>query len=1339
MKLHQLTWARVFPWLEKAQDVPAAELQAWIAQIVEEQPDVGIPLRDVLAQNPLLDDDEFLKIPLKVPQSRQSRAGQQVGSYTIGTLLAEGGMGEVWLAHRSDGQFEGTFAVKLLNLETPGAKALDRFKREGRLLARLTHPHIARLIDAGATPEGQPFLVLEYIDGEHIDKYCQARSLSTRSRIQLFLDVLGAVAHAHSSLIIHRDIKPSNVLVTSDGIVKLLDFGIAKLIDPESTVEERGQLTRIEDVALTPSYAAPEQILGEPLSTATDVYQLGVLLHVLLAGRLPEGKVDPTRAERVKGALGETSIRISDAVRGSLRNELKGDLDAIIEKSLRSRPQERYATAAALAADLQRYLEHEPVSARAGLITYRVGKFVRRYRVATAFIGMVTILSVVASVAALNAVKQKRAAEHQATETLKAQARLLTQAAAQRLKDNDLSGAQGIILAVLTGSELAQNPTPAAISVFQEIRAADAQLAVLSGHGDYVRTAAYSPDGTRIVTASADKTARIWDARTGAELAVLSGHGNRVYSAAYSPNGTRIVTASEDKTARIWDARTGAELAVLSGHGDRVMFAAYSPDSTRIVTASEDKTARIWDARTGAQLAVLVGHTGFVYSAAYSPDGTRIVTASDDKTARTWDARTGAALATFSGHVDYINCAAYSPDGTRIVTASGDKTARIWDARTGAALAVLSGHGDDVNSAAYSTDGTRIVTASSDKTARIWDARTGAELAVLSGHGGYVGFAAYSADNTRIVTASFDKTARIWDARTGAEFAVLSGHASQVESAAYSPDGTRIVTASEDKTAGIWDARTGAELAVLSGHAGLVDFAAYSSDGMRIVTASTDKTARIWDARTGAEFAVLSGHTAFVNFAAYSPDSTHVVTASADKTARIWDARTGAELAVLSGHGNRIFSANYSPDGTRIVTASADKTARIWDARTGGTLAALSGHGDFVNSAAYSPDGTRIVTASTDKTARIWDARTGAQLAVLSGHAGSVDSAAYSPDGTRIVTASTDKTARIWDARTGTQLAVLSGHAGSVDSAAYSPDGTRIVTASDDQTARIWNARIPAPIEAQILWDKVAQTDPLPDVDRLELGLPPDPRVRRWESEASACDQAAGAFYDPDRSTRGLAQVSIVAEVADSACLRQLPLRGDSPRLTYQAARALLAKSDLKGARQQLELAVSEGYRAAQVDLANLLVGTAAGLPDPGRAVVLYQRAWYAGVPIAAYFLGHFYEVGVAGSQPDIAKAWEWYQKGANAGEPFSLARYAERTEGQARTESDPEKSAEHLLHAFIDYAAAAERAYDEDWPDEAWRNWRYRRATLARVLARQGMMQQLADAYAKVLERTRQ
>jgi WD40 repeat protein/serine/threonine protein kinase len=1260
--------------------------------------------------------------------------------------LGEGGMGQVWLAEQI-APVRRQVALKLIRAGMYDETALQRFDSERQSLAIMEHPAIAKVFDAGATPHGQPYFVMEYVPGLPITQYCDERKLKIRERVELFVQACEGVQHAHQKAVIHRDLKPANILVVEvDGKPRprIIDFGLAKATTV--ALADETLVTRWGNFIGTPGYMSPEQVDPGTLDidTRTDVYSLGVILYILLTGLQPfETKrrerpplhewlrqlredEPPLPSSKVSGD--RDTATTTSAARGTepnhLARELRGDLDWIVLKSLERDRTRRYGTPTALAADLRRYLNHAPVEARPASAAYQIHKFMRRHRIAAGFIAMVTLLSIVASGAALIAVSKQREAEYQARQALQAQSRLLTQASAQRLKDSDVEGAQGIILEVLTDPRFAQGQMPAAISVFQESRAADAQLAVLSAQGNRAYSAAYSPDGTRIVTASEDKTARIWDANTGALLSVLSGHAAVVSSAAYSPDGTRIVTASEDKTARIWDAHTGKQLAALFGHANSVFTAVFSPDGTRIVTASDDKTARIWDAHSGKQLAVLAGHDSFVYSAAYSPDGTRIVTASDDKTARIWDAHSGKQLAVLAGHDNIVYAGAYSPDGTRIVTASADKTARIWDARTGAQLAVLTGHGDMVQTAVYSPDGTRILTASNDKTARIWDADTAEPLTVIAGHASMVYSAAYSPDGTRIVTASADRTGRIWVARIGSQLAVLSGHRNFVYNAAYSPNGNRIVTASADKTARIWDAHSGTLVAVLSGHDGVVRSAAYSPDGTRVVTASADSTARIWDADSGEQLAVLTGHSRQVFSAVYSPDGARIVTASADKTARIWDARSGQQLAVLAGHGNFVNSATYSPDGTRIVTGSGDKTARIWDARTGKQLAVLSGHGDIVQSAAYSPDGTHVVTASNDKTARIWDARTGMQLAVLSGHGAIVHSAAYSPDGTRIVTGSNDKTARIWDARTGTQLAVLPGHGDFVYSVAFSPDGTRIVTASPDKTARIWDAHIPAGIEAQITWAASALINPLPDVERAELGLPPDSRARTWSAVGSVCDRAAAAFYDPERVAAGVSQPNINEDIANPACAEEMTSSKHSPRSEYQMGRVLMAKGDVGGARVRFEGAVAKGYRAARVDLADLLANSSS-TEDADRAASLYEQAWRSGVSIAAFRLGHLYEAG-----SNAPQAWIWFQRGRDAGEPNALARFAERAENNAAAERDLSKRNEQLVQAFSLYATAAQRARDEAWPDDVQSHWRYRRASLARVLAQEGLMQRVADAY---------
>jgi WD40 repeat protein/tetratricopeptide (TPR) repeat protein len=664
---------------------------------------------------------------------------------------------------------------------------------------------------------------------------------------------------------------------------------------------------------------------------------------------------------------------------------------------------------------------------------------------------------------------------------------------------------------------------------------------ILFGHEGVVNSAAFSSDGTHIVTASDDRTARLWDAETGKQIgAPFVGHKGAVESAAFSPDGKRILTASDDKSVRLWDGETHQQIGTpLLGHEGEVKSAAFSSDGKRIVTASLDGTARLWNAETHQQIGgPLLGHEGEVKSATFSPDGKRIVTGSDDKTVRLWDAETHQQIGTpLLGHEGEVKSAAFSPDGKRIVTASLDGTARLWDAETHQQIgAPLLDHEGNVNSAVFSPDGKLIVTASSDKTVRLWDAATGKQIGVpLRGHESEVNSAALSPDGKHIVTASGsfvleesddntgkDNTARLWDAETVKQISVqLVGDQGPLSSAAFSPDGKRIVTASDDKTARLWDAETGRQIgAPLLGHKGAVESAAFSPDGKRIVTASTDGSARLWDAETHQQIgAPLVGSESYMTSAAFSPDGKRIVTASAspngeDDTARLWDAQTHQQIgAPLRGHGGYLNSVAFSPDGKRIVTASDDDTVRLWDAATGKQIGApLLGHENWVKSAAFSPDGKRIVTASLDGTARLWDVETGQQTgALLVGDQSPLSSASFSPDGKRIVTASSDKTVRLWDADTGKQIgAPLVGHEDYVRSAAFSPDGKRIVTASRDKTARIWNIFA----NAQELVSAAQAVVPrcLTTAQRKPLFLPPEPPewcigMEKWPYQTAAWKQ----------------------------------------------------------------------------------------------------------------------------------------------------------------------------------------------------------------------------------------
>jgi WD40 repeat protein len=639
-----------------------------------------------------------------------------------------------------------------------------------------------------------------------------------------------------------------------------------------------------------------------------------------------------------------------------------------------------------------------------------------------------------------------------------------------------------------------------------------AGLLILVGHTGGVLKAVWNPDEDRILTAGVDGTARVWDVETGGALLTLSGHAGSVVQASWNFDGSRILTAGDDGTARVWDAETGVELLTLSGHTDDVSQAVWNSDGSRILTASYDGTACVWDvataldtgAHTGAKLITLSGHQGSIYQAMWNSDGSRILTASNDGTARVWDAETRAEMLTLFGHESGVLRAMWNKDESRILTASYDNTARVWDAETGAKLFTLSGHTHIVRQAVWDSSGRYILTASRDGTARVWDAETGAELVTLSGHTGGVAQAVWNGDGGRVLTASGNGVVRVWDLQAGAELVTLSGHKDKVEKAVWNSDGSRILTSSSDNRARMWDAETGAKLITFSGRMGM-----WSADGSRVLTVRRDGTACAWDAETGSQLVTFSGYTESATDSVWNTDGSRILTDRGDGIVRVGDLQTGAELVTLSGHMAGVVQAVWNTDGSRILTASSDKTARVWDVETGTELVTLSGHTGQVLQAGWNGDESRILTASSDRTARVWDVEAGVALITLSGHEGIVLQAAWNSDESRILTASADGTARVWDAETGTELAILFGHTDALYQAMWNADGDRILTASRDGTARVWDAETGA--ELMVLFGhtgEVVNATWNPDETRI-LTASDDRTARLWYTRMEDLLQAA--------------------------------------------------------------------------------------------------------------------------------------------------------------------------------------------------------------------------------------
>ena len=569
----------------------------------------------------------------------------------------------------------------------------------------------------------------------------------------------------------------------------------------------------------------------------------------------------------------------------------------------------------------------------------------------------------------------------------------------------------------------------------------DPCIMTIKGHSDWVNDCAFSPDGTKILSASSDGTLKLWNVETGEDLMTFRGHSFEVTACVFSPDGKNILSGGNDHTMKLWDVETGVEILTFKDHLFGIKACTFSPDGITILSASDD--LKLWSTKTGSEILTFKGHSQSVQDCAFSPDGKIVLSASNDKTLKLWDVETGAIIRTLIGHSSGVKSCIFSPDGKMILSSAGklyEGEFRLWNTESGVELKRIQGHSDIVNSCAFSPDGKKIISASFDKTLKLWEVKTGKELNQFLGHSHVVNVCAFSPDGKKVLSASSDNNLKLWEVTPGAEVQISKGIFSNVMALAFSPDSKKILSASSDKTLKLWNVKTGEKLKTFKGHSlGLWD-CVFSPDGMRVLSASHDETMKLWNVETGEDLMTFMGHSDSLKGCAFSPDGKKVLSASADMTLKLWDVKTGRELKTFKGHSGIVKTCIFSPDGKKIISGSTQKmfsasgmpftgppdmTLKLWDVKTGKELKTFIGHIDGVRSCVFSPDGKKILSASYDKTLKLWDVKTGTIIRTFIGHSDGVNDCAFTPDGKKILSVSSDSTLRVWDIETCGELAIF--------------------------------------------------------------------------------------------------------------------------------------------------------------------------------------------------------------------------------------------------------------------------------------------------------------------------
>jgi WD40 repeat protein len=1028
--------------------------------------------------------------------------------YRVIGILGQDGLGEVYRVRHLNWNID--LAVKSPKSELVAALGVDRFEQEAEAWVNLgLHPHVVACYYVRRV-DNNPLVFTEYVNGGTLQTwiadrrlYADGITLALRRILDTAIQFAWGLHYAHEQGLIHQDVKPETVMMSSDGIVKVTDFGlinaqaIATVLDAPPPTSSTTTLIAPNTGALTPAYCSPEQVNKAILTRRSDLWGWGLCVLEMFAGDriwISGAQAAQVLEQYLVSTPNPQLPQMPDAVAQLLRQCFQVNPDA--------RPHTLQDVALQLQQIYQQLMgeayprrEPEIVGETAESLNNRavalwdLGKYDDSLNLWNQALtmnprhaetlynrGLILWRSPMVGQRPLPTMDQDHSASSPVDQSPSGQAQsdleLLHQLQASRSQPDDWNVnylislvhlERGDFQTALRMLEILQNSGIQQEDIEQALSFAKERIAHIKRRIPEEAFPAYphldvlsvdlSRDGRFALSGGLDKTVKLWDIHTGRCLCTFKGHKEAVSAVAFSPNGSYILSASQDKTIKLCEVVTTSYIQTYKGHGRAVQCLAFSPDGQYFLSGSDDRTLRLWDVLRSRCIRVFRGHRGRVTAVAYSRDGRFALSTSDDKTIRQWDIESGWGIRTFELPDAPATAIAYSPDGRYALSAG--QSLLLWDIASESLIRRFEGHQQPVRSVIFSADGQYALSASDDATIRLWEVATGRCLRTFVGHEHPVRALAISADGYDVIAGDASGLKR-WavNLTTLPVVAPLRLSRIRVSEAFLSSD---LVYRQE-----LLQARTA------QGQADPVSAArhirmARSIPGYNRALEAIEAWTSLYTVlpRQGLnawwESASLDRHIDAIQAVELSPDRRFALSASKDWTVKLWDLPTSRCLRSFEGHRDQVNAVAFSPDGAYALSGSTDKTLKLWGVSTGSCVSTFRGHSDAVNAVALSPDGNYAISGGADRTLRLWDTTTGRCLRTVEAHRDQLMAVAFTADGTQVISGSQDATLKLWDLASGSCVLTFEGHQAGVRTLALSRDRRFALSGGDDRTLKLWD------------------------------------------------------------------------------------------------------------------------------------------------------------------------------------------------------------------------------------------------------------------------------------------